>query len=71
MTQPLLVLHDPADREVPFAHGADVAAAWPGARLVPLRDLGHNRPLGDPATIAAAVGFMSERPVERAASRAA
>ena len=32
----LAVLHDPDDREVPFAEGRALAAAWPGARLVPL-----------------------------------
>jgi pimeloyl-ACP methyl ester carboxylesterase len=72
LAAPVLILHDPADREVPFAHGADIAAAWPGARLTPLTGLGHNRPLADPATIARAVDFIAARRAdETAAPRAA
>lgn len=42
---PGLVLHDRGDRRVPFSHGEAIAAAWPGARLVPLTGLGHRRGL--------------------------
>ncbi len=42
---PALVMHDRADRAVPFLHGVAVAAAWPGARFVPLEGLGHRRAL--------------------------
>lgn len=42
---PGLVMHDRADRAVPFLHGVAVAAAWPGARFVPLEGLGHRRVL--------------------------
>ncbi|MEP6733688.1 MAG: alpha/beta hydrolase [bacterium] len=42
---PGVVLHDRDDRQVPFADGAAVAAAWPGARLVELNGLGHRRVL--------------------------
>src|SRR5207253_1554171 len=35
MTVPLLVLHDPEDREVPFEEGAELARSWPGAELRP------------------------------------
>jgi len=45
---PGLVLHDRADRAVPFAHGVSVAAAWPGARFVPLDGVGHRRALDAP-----------------------
>jgi pimeloyl-ACP methyl ester carboxylesterase len=55
---PLLVIHDPADREVPFAHGRDISAAWPDARLLALSRLGHTRALKDPGVIDAAVGFL-------------
>ena len=56
---PLLVLHDEADREVPFAHGEALAAAWPGARLLPLRGLGHRRLLRDPEVIRAVAEFVA------------
>ena len=55
---PLLVLHDPHDREVPFAHGQAIAQAWPGARLLRLHKLGHRRMLADAKTIDAAISFV-------------
>ena len=42
-----LILHDPADRQVPFAQGEALADAWHGAALHPLPGLGHCRPLYD------------------------
>jgi len=57
---PLLVLHDRADREVPFAHGEALAAAWPGARLQPLANLGHKRMLREPAVLEEIVDFLRE-----------
>ncbi len=64
MRAKLLVMHDPKDREVPFAHGEQIAAAWPGATLVPLERLGHSRMLADKTTIARATRF-----IEQAAAR--
>jgi pimeloyl-ACP methyl ester carboxylesterase len=59
MTAPLLVLHDETDREVAFAEGEQLARAWPGARLVPTRGLGHRRILRDPSSVDAAVRFLT------------
>ncbi len=59
MKAPLLVLHDPADREIPFSQGAALAAAWPGARLRPVDAGGHVRMLRDPLCVAQAVEFVS------------
>ena len=58
MRSRLLVLHDRDDREVPFAHGADIAKAWPEAKLEALSGLGHRRLLRDPEVIAAATAFI-------------
>lgn len=58
MTAPLLVLHDPEDREVPFEEGAELARRWPGAELRPAPGLGHLRILRDEGCVAAAVGFL-------------
>jgi pimeloyl-ACP methyl ester carboxylesterase len=58
LTTPALIVHDPADREVPFAHAEAIAAAWPGARLFPVSGLGHYRLLRDPAVIERAVDFV-------------
>jgi Alpha/beta hydrolase family len=59
-----LVLHDPADREVPWAHGKAIAQAWPGAELVPLDGRGHRRILRDPHMIARVVEFLRARSVD-------
>lgn len=55
---PLLVVHDVDDPEVPIADGRRIAAAWPDATLHVTRGLGHNRPLRDPAVVAAATTFL-------------
>ncbi|MBF5046268.1 MULTISPECIES: alpha/beta fold hydrolase [Myxococcaceae] len=52
------VVHDRQDREVPFAAGAQVAAAWPGARLLSTEGLGHNRLLYAPQVVQGAVEFL-------------
>jgi pimeloyl-ACP methyl ester carboxylesterase len=60
MRQPVLILHDVQDREVPFAHGRAIAEAWPNARFVPLERLGHTRPLSDAGVVRQAVDFVRE-----------
>jgi pimeloyl-ACP methyl ester carboxylesterase len=57
----LLVVHDPQDPEVPFAHAETIAASWPGSRLLPVPGLGHRKLLRDPAIVAAAVAFVADR----------
>lgn len=61
MRTPLLLMHDPNDREVPFEHSRGLSSAWPSARLEALRGLGHYRALRDPGAIATAVDFMRGR----------
>lgn len=56
---PLLVIHDRADREAPFAGGAGLAQAW-GARLIATEGLGHTRILRNEAVVAQAVEFLCE-----------
>jgi pimeloyl-ACP methyl ester carboxylesterase len=60
LRQPLLVVHDQGDAEVPVSDGAAIAAAWPGGRLRETTGLGHNRVLRDPEVIAEAVAFVAE-----------
>src|SRR5262249_51691297 len=62
LRQPLLVVHDREDREVPGSNGHAVAMAWPGARLDTTRGLGHQRILRDPAVVARSVAFVADDP---------
>jgi pimeloyl-ACP methyl ester carboxylesterase len=55
----LLIVHDRLDREVPFAHGERLAAAWRQARLHATSGLGHRRILRDEAVIAQVAEFVT------------
>lgn len=66
LSGPLLVIHDQDDREVPWTSGAEVASAWPSARLLVTRGLGHRRILRDPAVIGEAVAFLRQAPASAA-----
>jgi pimeloyl-ACP methyl ester carboxylesterase len=59
---PALVVHDPADREVPWAHGQAIADAWPGSRLVAAEGLGHRRLLRDERTLTTVIDFIHALP---------
>ncbi|HZF12566.1 MAG TPA: alpha/beta fold hydrolase [Thermoanaerobaculia bacterium] len=59
MTVPLLVFHDPEDREMPFGEGVELARRWPGAELRRVEKLGHLRILRDERCGAAAVEFLA------------
>jgi pimeloyl-ACP methyl ester carboxylesterase len=56
---PLLLLHDPADPEVPFEQSKRLAQAWPGSRLELLRGMGHRRMLRAPAVIDRVIAFIT------------
>lgn len=55
---PLLVIHDRTDTETNWSGGAELADAWPGARLMTTDGLGHNRILLDPTVVAETVAFL-------------
>jgi pimeloyl-ACP methyl ester carboxylesterase len=59
MTASALIIHDREDTDVPFAHGEEIAHAWPGAQLVATTGLGHRAILRDPKVIQQAVGFLA------------
>jgi pimeloyl-ACP methyl ester carboxylesterase len=59
----LLVVHDRADREVPCAHGEQLAAIWPNAQLHATDGLGHRRILRDADVIARAVAYVQQHTV--------
>ncbi len=68
MTTPLLVFHDEEDHEVPWSDGQAITRAWPGARLVTTRGLGHTRIVHDPEVVARAAAFVTE-PADAMAAR--
>lgn len=54
-----LVVHDRADKEIPYAVGVAVAESWPRARLVTTEGLGHHRVLADPRVVQAVVAHVA------------
>jgi pimeloyl-ACP methyl ester carboxylesterase len=56
--RPALVIHDVADREVPWSEGERYARFWPDARLLSTTGLGHKRIVGDTAVIGAVLDFL-------------
>ena len=58
---PALVIHDRGDGVVPWAQGAALARAWPGARLLSTEGLGHGRILESGAVARAAVDFIASK----------
>ncbi len=48
-----LLMHDPEDREMPYAHSAAIAAAWPGAKLLDTPKTGHRSILRSRSVVAA------------------
>jgi len=62
---PGLILHDPADRVVPFRHSEETSAAWCGAWLTAIPGTGHRRIVSDGITAAMLLEFFgapSDRP---------
>ncbi|MBI3345577.1 MAG: alpha/beta fold hydrolase [Burkholderiales bacterium] len=59
LRHPGLIVHDPADRTVPFAASQALHGAWAGSRLEPVAGLGHRRVLADADVIARSVAFVA------------
>ena len=57
--QPMLIVHDREDREVPLADGHRHQRNWPRARLLETRGLGHRRVLDDATVIRAVADFVA------------
>lgn len=57
---PVLLMHDREDEDVPFLHAEEIAAAWPGARLVATTGLGHRGLLRDEGVVRETVAFLRE-----------
>ncbi len=61
LSSPALIIHDELDTSVPWQQGARIAAAWPGARFLKTRGLGHGRILRDRETVRVVVDFIAGR----------
>jgi pimeloyl-ACP methyl ester carboxylesterase len=58
IARPALIVHDLADREVPWSEGERYARFWANSRLLSTQGLGHNRIADDAGVIAAALRFL-------------
>lgn len=63
LRSPALVIHDEDDRDVRLEAGLAIARAWPGARFVRTRGLGHSAVLRDAGVIRDAIDFLGGRVV--------
>lgn len=59
LSTPALIVHDPEDKWVPFAHAERFVGHWPGARLLALRNVGHHKILKSPLFISAVAEFLA------------
>ncbi|MES2898910.1 MAG: alpha/beta hydrolase [Pseudomonadota bacterium] len=58
LSRPGLIMHDPQDRQVPFAESTALHGAWPISTLLPIPGAGHKRMLEHPAVVKAVVDHM-------------
>ena len=56
----MLLIHDRGDPDVPFRNAQEIAAAWPGARVLATDDLGHRALMRDPTVVRSAVAFLTK-----------
>jgi pimeloyl-ACP methyl ester carboxylesterase len=59
---PALIIHDRDDADVPWQQAELLAKAWPGARLLLTRGLGHMRILRNRDVIQTSVDFIAGKP---------
>jgi pimeloyl-ACP methyl ester carboxylesterase len=55
-----LIIHDEDDTEVPLTCGEKVANAWPNAKFIKTKGLGHRRIMRDKAVIKSTLEFLSQ-----------
>lgn len=60
LLHPALLLHDPADPEVPYKETTLLARSWPSARIMSIEGTGHRRIIRDPRTITATVMHLTK-----------
>ena len=55
-----LIIHDEDDTEVPLSCGENVANAWPNAKFIKTKGLGHRRIMRDMAVIKSTIEFLTQ-----------
>jgi pimeloyl-ACP methyl ester carboxylesterase len=55
-----LILHDPNDREMPYAESVALAKAWQGSTLEPVAGVGHRRIVREPSVVESVVRFVMD-----------
>jgi pimeloyl-ACP methyl ester carboxylesterase len=55
-----LILHDPEDREMPYAESVALAEAWKGSMLEPVTDVGHRRIVREPSVVESVARFVMD-----------
>ena len=63
---PLLVIHDEEDKDVPYFEGATLVKAWPKAKLITTKGLGHRRILHQSEVINQVLEIIQNQPIELA-----
>ncbi len=61
LSQPVLVVHDRLDEDIPLEEGLAVASAWPGSRLLITERYGHRRIMLAKEVVREVVAFLQER----------
>lgn len=59
----VLIVHDPADGDTPFARSAELAAVRPDTSIVALDGAGHSRILSNQETLELVTAFLAATPV--------
>ena len=59
LTIPALIMHDQNDHDVPWQSSQQLAQAWPNAKLVLSKGLGHRRILRNPTLVKQVVDFIT------------
>jgi pimeloyl-ACP methyl ester carboxylesterase len=55
-----LIIHDEDDIEISWHSGEEIAQAWPGARFIKTKGLGHRRIIHDKNVITSIVDFLND-----------
>ncbi len=54
-----LILHDENDLDISWRSGEEIANAWPGARFIKTKNLGHRKIIRDETVVSSIIDFMN------------